>query len=211
MESKTGSESPNHGEIGEDVGSKTNANAPDLRLDKHGLPLSPQPSARKNDPLVNYPSPNQAQPVSNFSQNWHPALKSAVCLQVSLLALLGPNGSRIAEPGLCPARPRIRHNSRPGVVPAGGIPRVLWRGAAVRRTLCELDRSPAHRGGIFASHCGNQHHCGLLLHLGWHRGHEGGQRVCRRRHRCTGTGSHLRYVLSPRAGFLHGHFCVVPK
>jgi hypothetical protein len=60
MESKTGSESPNHGETADDVGSKTNANAPDLRLDKHGLPLSPQPSARKDDPLVNWPSSSQS-------------------------------------------------------------------------------------------------------------------------------------------------------
>lgn len=56
MESKNGSESPNHGEIGEDVVSKANANTPGLRLDKHGLPLSPQPSARKDDPLVIWPS-----------------------------------------------------------------------------------------------------------------------------------------------------------
>lgn len=59
MASKAGSESPNHGEIGEDVGSKTNANASNLRLDKHGLPLSPQPSARKDDPLVSCTSPIQ--------------------------------------------------------------------------------------------------------------------------------------------------------
>lgn len=41
------------GVTGEDVGSKAEASAPELRLDKHGLPLSPQPSGRKDDPLVN--------------------------------------------------------------------------------------------------------------------------------------------------------------
>lgn len=64
MASKSASESPKleirDGEKGEDVGSKTDTNTPDIRLDKHGLPLSPQPSARKDDPLVKYLPPTQA-------------------------------------------------------------------------------------------------------------------------------------------------------
>lgn len=66
MDTKTESQSPKleirHGETGEDVGTKTDANASDLRLDKHGLPLSPQPSGRKDDPLVNQLPPTQAHP-----------------------------------------------------------------------------------------------------------------------------------------------------
>ncbi|KAI3396559.1 hypothetical protein diail_12083 [Diaporthe ilicicola] len=69
------------GETAEDVGSKTDTNTPDLRLDKHGLPLSPQPSGRKDDPL-----------------NWNPALKLAVCLQMSLLAFIGPMASAVPNP-----------------------------------------------------------------------------------------------------------------
>lgn len=67
MASNTKSQSPkqeiiSHSEKGEDVGVETDANAPGLRLDKHGLPLSPQPSGRKDDPLVNQLIPNQARP-----------------------------------------------------------------------------------------------------------------------------------------------------
>ena len=102
MASKTESDSPKlespHGETGEDIGSKANTNAPDLRLDKHGLPLSPQPSGRKDDPLVSSASDSQSRSVSKFSQNWHPALKLAVCLQVSLLALLGPMAAATPNP-----------------------------------------------------------------------------------------------------------------
>lgn len=49
-----------HGETGEDVGSKTDSNGPQLRLDKHGLPLSPQPGGRKDDPLVTHLTPVRA-------------------------------------------------------------------------------------------------------------------------------------------------------
>lgn len=87
-----------HGETGEDVGSKTEASAPEIRLDKHGLPLSPQPSGRRDDPLVNDSLLVRCVWNSKLSQNWHPALKLAVCLQVSILAFLGPLGSATPNP-----------------------------------------------------------------------------------------------------------------
>ncbi|KAH6652225.1 major facilitator superfamily domain-containing protein [Truncatella angustata] len=52
-----------------------------LKLDKHGLPLIPQPTSRKDDPL-----------------NWSPPLKALVLLQVSWLAFLGPLGAAIVNP-----------------------------------------------------------------------------------------------------------------
>ncbi|KAJ5160603.1 uncharacterized protein N7482_007607 [Penicillium canariense] len=52
-----------------------------LHRDPHGLPVIPQPTAHKDDPL-----------------NWHPALKLSVCLQVSWLALLGPLSAAVANP-----------------------------------------------------------------------------------------------------------------
>ncbi|KAF9894252.1 hypothetical protein FE257_007754 [Aspergillus nanangensis] len=52
-----------------------------VALDNHGLPLVPQPTAYKDDPL-----------------NWHPALKLAVTLQASWLALLGPMGAAAPNP-----------------------------------------------------------------------------------------------------------------
>ncbi|KAG6361803.1 hypothetical protein INS49_010032 [Diaporthe citri] len=74
MASKIEPQSPKleirHGEAGEDVATKTDANASDLRLIRN----------------------------SNLGQNWHPALKLAVCLQVSILALLGPMASATPNP-----------------------------------------------------------------------------------------------------------------
>ncbi|KIW73022.1 hypothetical protein PV04_01177 [Phialophora macrospora] len=57
----------------------------DLRLDKHGLPLVPQPTDRKDDPL-----------------NWSPSLKLFVLLQVSFLAFLGPMAGAIVNPAFVP-------------------------------------------------------------------------------------------------------------
>ncbi|OCT53997.1 MFS general substrate transporter [Cladophialophora carrionii] len=57
----------------------------DLKLDKHGLPLSPQPTDRKDDPL-----------------NWSPSLKLFVLLQVSFLAFLGPMAGAIVNPAFVP-------------------------------------------------------------------------------------------------------------
>ncbi|KAK3072084.1 hypothetical protein LTR53_007472 [Teratosphaeriaceae sp. CCFEE 6253] len=61
------------------------ASAPELRLDKQGLPLVPQPSPHRDDPL-----------------NWPPYLKLLVALQVSWLAFLGPMSSAVANPAFVP-------------------------------------------------------------------------------------------------------------
>ncbi|KAK2599694.1 hypothetical protein N8I77_011427 [Diaporthe amygdali] len=58
---------------------------PALKLDKHGLPLVPQPSNHKDDPL-----------------NWSPAWKLAVLLQISLLALIGPMAAAVINPAFVP-------------------------------------------------------------------------------------------------------------
>ncbi|KIW94349.1 uncharacterized protein Z519_05665 [Cladophialophora bantiana CBS 173.52] len=57
----------------------------DLKLDKRGLPLVPQPSDRRDDPL-----------------NWSPMLKLFVLLQVSWLAFLGPMAGAIVNPAFVP-------------------------------------------------------------------------------------------------------------
>ncbi|EXJ68585.1 uncharacterized protein A1O5_08379 [Cladophialophora psammophila CBS 110553] len=59
--------------------------ASDLKLDKRGLPLVPQPSDRRDDPL-----------------NWSPMLKLFVLLQVSWLAFLGPMAGAIVNPAFVP-------------------------------------------------------------------------------------------------------------
>lgn len=139
MDFKNGSESPHHRELGEDVASKANAAAPGLRLDKHGLPLSPQPSARKDDPLVNWPSLIQARPTFSLQAELAPGPQIGSLPPSLASGAAWANGGCIAESGFRHARPRISNNSRPGIVPAGGLPRILGRGAAVCRAFCELD------------------------------------------------------------------------
>ncbi|ETS83221.1 hypothetical protein PFICI_05097 [Pestalotiopsis fici W106-1] len=56
-----------------------------LKLDRHGLPLVPQPTDRKDDPL-----------------NWSPYLKLLVLLQVSWLAFLGPLAAAVINPAFVP-------------------------------------------------------------------------------------------------------------
>ena len=55
----------------------------DLKLDQHGLPLVPQPSQWKDDPL-----------------NWPRWLKWAVLIQVSFMAFLGPFNAAVVNPSL---------------------------------------------------------------------------------------------------------------
>ncbi|KIY02001.1 uncharacterized protein Z520_02139 [Fonsecaea multimorphosa CBS 102226] len=62
----------------------------DLKLDKHGLPLVPQPTDRKDDPL-----------------NWSPWLKFFILLQVSFLAFLGPMAGAIVNPAFVPLSKRF--------------------------------------------------------------------------------------------------------
>ena len=59
--------------------------APPLRLDPQGLPLIPQPTPLKDDPL-----------------NWSKGRKWAVVIQAALLAFLGPFNSSLINPVLVP-------------------------------------------------------------------------------------------------------------
>ncbi|KAI1110440.1 MFS general substrate transporter [Nemania sp. NC0429] len=58
-----------------------NADSNGVKLDKTGLPLVPQPTDRKDDPL-----------------NWSPALKLGICMQVSFLAFIGPLAAAVLNP-----------------------------------------------------------------------------------------------------------------
>jgi hypothetical protein len=60
-----------------------------LKLDKHGLPLIPQPSDDPSDPL-----------------NWPQWLKIAILLQASTMALLGPFNQAVINPGKLPLSSR---------------------------------------------------------------------------------------------------------
>ncbi|KAK3660194.1 hypothetical protein LTR22_008201 [Elasticomyces elasticus] len=69
----------------EDTQVKENIEYQELKLDKHGLPLVPQPSSHSDDPL-----------------NWSPSLKLSVALQVSWLAFVGPMSSAVGNPAFVP-------------------------------------------------------------------------------------------------------------
>ncbi|KAJ7083037.1 major facilitator superfamily domain-containing protein [Mycena crocata] len=62
---------------------KDNVATPLQQLDRHGLPLVPQPSRFKDDPL-----------------NWPAWMKWAVLIQVGLFAFLGPFNSAVVNPSL---------------------------------------------------------------------------------------------------------------
>ncbi|CAK5284455.1 unnamed protein product [Mycena citricolor] len=64
---------------------KTHENPDGLKLDRHGLPLIPQPSSDPSDPL-----------------NWPMWLKIAILLQVSFLAGLGPLNQAVINPAYVP-------------------------------------------------------------------------------------------------------------
>jgi hypothetical protein len=83
-----------------------------LRLDTHGLPLSPQPSNFKDDPLVRiniFQDNGQSSLklkgwlfISSLTsiQNWPSWTKWSVLLQVGFMALLGPFNAAVANPSL---------------------------------------------------------------------------------------------------------------
>ncbi|KAK7955221.1 hypothetical protein PG988_015915 [Apiospora saccharicola] len=62
-----------------------------VKLDKHGLPLVPQPSDSKDDPL-----------------NWPPLVKHGILLQASLLTLMGTIGAATINPAFVPLAAAFR-------------------------------------------------------------------------------------------------------
>ena len=69
-----------------------------LRLDKRGLPLVPQPTIHKDDPLVGRCFINDSIADANDLQNWSRWLKVAVALQISWLSLIGSAGPGVINP-----------------------------------------------------------------------------------------------------------------
>ncbi|KAM0141633.1 hypothetical protein ACHAO1_001822 [Botrytis cinerea] len=63
--------------------SNSTSPAPEIKFDQHGLPLVPQPSRFKDDPL-----------------NWPTWLKWAVLIQVGYMAFLGPYNAALVNPSL---------------------------------------------------------------------------------------------------------------
>lgn len=83
---------------------------PEVKLDKRGLPLIPQPSDQKDDPLVCSSTRLQipffpfavSVPLTRLTQNWPIARKLSVLLQISFLALLGPMSAAVINPAFVP-------------------------------------------------------------------------------------------------------------
>jgi hypothetical protein len=79
-------------------------NDPDseLQLDKHGMPLVPQPSRFKDDPLVCnlFVCGKWQSYLPPLEQNWPAWLKWAVLIQVSFMAFLGPFNAAVINPSL---------------------------------------------------------------------------------------------------------------
>ncbi|KAJ5032242.1 uncharacterized protein L3040_008851 [Drepanopeziza brunnea f. sp. 'multigermtubi'] len=86
-----------------------------LRLDSHGLPLVPQPSSFKDDPL-----------------NWPSRLKWAVLVQVGLMAFLGPYNAALINPSLVlladgmNVTPKVAAYSTTTGIIVGGLSPFIW-------------------------------------------------------------------------------------
>ncbi|KAH8815455.1 major facilitator superfamily domain-containing protein [Xylogone sp. PMI_703] len=86
-----------------------------LILDQHGMPLVPQPSRFKDDPL-----------------NWSRRLKWLVLIQVSIMAFLGPFNAGLINPGLMMVAramhktPKVAAYSTTLAIIMGGISPFLW-------------------------------------------------------------------------------------
>ena len=82
-----------------------------LKLDQHGLPLVPQPSEFKDDPLVRYP-PCVSRIFLTLSQNWPAWLKWAVLIQVGFMAFVGPFDSGLINPNLVHLSEAMHENTK---------------------------------------------------------------------------------------------------
>ena len=87
----------------------------DLKLDHFGLPLVPQPSQWKDDPL-----------------NWPSWLKWAVLVQVSFMAFLGPFNAAVVNPSLVLLSKGFHHSvarvtySTQVAIIFGGVASFIW-------------------------------------------------------------------------------------
>ncbi|KAH7363799.1 major facilitator superfamily domain-containing protein [Rhexocercosporidium sp. MPI-PUGE-AT-0058] len=89
--------------------------AESLRLDSNGLPLVPQPSRFKDDPL-----------------NWPSWLKWAVLIQVGFMAFLGPYNAALINPSLVllsdsmhVSRQKAAYSTTTGII-IGGVSPFIW-------------------------------------------------------------------------------------
>lgn len=111
-----------------------------LKLDSNGLPLVPQPSDFKDDPLVRsscqfhlLPAPQiRGWPSLTQTQNWPRWLKWAVLLQVSFMAFLGPYNAALINPSLIllsnamlVSRQTAAYSTTTGII-TGGISPFIW-------------------------------------------------------------------------------------
>ena len=178
------------------------------RLDNKGLPLVPQPTSRKDDPLVRLPA--RSGPLADVPELAYRPQGRHLPPGVDAGAARSFRQRR-HQPGLRPAGEGLWHHAGAGVVRADGIPDVHRRravsGPAVRQRL----RAAAPDPGRGAARRRHQHRRRLLPHVGRHHGHARLQRPRRGLDHRPGAADPLRHLLPPREGLLHGRVRPVPQ
>lgn len=110
---------------------------PDLKLDKHGLPLVPQPSARQDDPLVRlYPFRLPEDSACSYSLSELVASAEACCAASSgFLVASGPYVFSGGQSCIRSSKCSIQDLDRSGILRAGRI-RKYPRVASPERLSC---------------------------------------------------------------------------
>ncbi|KAL1889009.1 hypothetical protein Sste5346_009189 [Sporothrix stenoceras] len=117
-----------HDHIDPEKSSSSDGADGNAKLDPHGLPLAPQPSDFKDDPL-----------------NWPRWMKWMVLLQVSFMALLGPFNAAVPNPSLTLLSKAFKHPveivtySTTTAIITGGLSPFLWvplSNVVGRRPMC---------------------------------------------------------------------------
>jgi hypothetical protein len=74
-----------------------------IKLDKNGRPLIPQPNIHKDDPLVSrfyVPPTPTLKSYAKLLKNWPGICKLCIALQISWIAMIGPMGAAALNPAL---------------------------------------------------------------------------------------------------------------
>jgi hypothetical protein len=173
-----------HQKLGEDDTSN-------LRLDKHGLPLVPQPTQHKDDPLVS---------LALTSKHSIKALKSielVPCSQVvhrssnQLASMHGPHELSSHQPSLRPARKSIQNHNRSSILRAHSLHHLRRCWSTADLTSCKCLRSSPNLSFRESSGRCDEYHCRALYNVEWNPCYQSFQWYWCRIYRCYWWGYDL--------------------
>lgn len=101
-------------------------NIPPLKLDKHGLPLVPQPSDHEDDPLVSWPPTGHLLSMNTIQLTFDMAelvtVAEARSVDTDIVSVSRePNGISCGEPCICALGCRVQHYPSSSILRTRGI------------------------------------------------------------------------------------------